>query len=515
MADNKYSIQFSLKGAKEGAQDIEAVKEAVKELNTALKGVGLSGIDDALKKGKDQLVKGLASDVGLEMKKTISKAVHEGLKSGTKSFGSDNALLAKTIPDSAIKQSQREFKNNVKHLESELTKAFKGMSYASPHTQTSGFFAQFSNNWGGRGVSKILGGAGVGPNAAANIGGFFSILGTLRLAFWEIQPVLNAFKSALSVATDAIKRGSDLYVKAAQLRVNSSDLYRVRKASAATGLPESEADKILLMMRTGRAGGRDSNKNMGDFMQVSALKDVFKEVFDQTERAGEVMERTAGSFFNVQLAAQQLNTEFEVTGSLLAEYISGAVKNFIDDMKGLLETLNVGDIITGLSKELGVALMGLQKVIGLFSIAVQGFFTGIQLIADAITWLMVKLNNLAAKVPGAGKLGITPIDTPNSKIFEGSLKMVDALRANADKWWKNWDLKASNRKAPNAPLMNYSLPHMGMWEKLGLSFGSGGVMDYQKQTAYNTKRMADAMSQFMQRHAPPTGLRPRNQLNHA
>ena len=124
---------------------------------------------------------------------------------------------------------------------------------------------------------------------------------------------------------------------------------------------------------------------------------------------------------------------------------------------------------------MAVVFKALNFTIGLVEVAVSGLVTGIQTIADAITWLMIKLNNLAAKIPGAGRLGITPIDASNEQIFKGTIASAMNTQKLAQDVFDSLfnSTKAQSLKASPA-MTGVSMASLAKssYEKMGFVIGS-------------------------------------------
>lgn len=123
-------------------------------------------------------------------------------------------------------------------------------------------------------------------------------------------------------------------------------------------------------------------------------------------------------------------------------------------------------------------------------VAVSGLALIFQGLADTLTWVMVKINNLIAKIPGAGKLGFTHVDDKNA--FSGSSKIVAGI---VKQFENNNPFKKVNAPSPTAFMKQMPA---SQWEKMGLQIGGSGGTNYAMQTAKHTARATTVLEKILQ-----------------
>ena len=102
---------------------------------------------------------------------------------------------------------------------------------------------------------------------------------------------------------------------------------------------------------------------------------------------------------------------------------------------------------------------------------------------------MVAVNNLIARIPGAGKLGFHHIDDKDS--FKGSAAIVAGITKQLE---NNNPFKAVGAANPMAYMKQMPASN---WERMGLVIGGGGGTNYNQQTAKNTGTMTKTLEQIL------------------
>ncbi len=354
--------------------------------------------------------------------------------------------------------------------------------------------APFSSFLAARSFSNAAGGGADNGGRGGAAGIFGSGGGKF---FNEFYIAIEALKKAITFVAEHIKAafdyGAKLFIQSSKLGQNAGHLFGIRQGAEATGMSSEEMDKFLLRVGHGAGKGQSSLAQFGDMLQLGSMKSAFMEVAKDAEMAAETMHRTAGEFFTVHVQAVKTETTMKEFWALLAEGSSGVMAAFLEDMKNFFAVLNQSGTTAALGKEIGTLLAVLETVGSFVSIIFNGFLMTLNLLGTLLADFLVRVNNLVAKVPGSGLLGITKINaadvwTDFNKGAKAFTKQVDDFNNPNRSLIAKQTINDKEGKPPFA----YQIPRMGQWEKLGLSFGSGGmVSDFARQTAENTRKLVD------------------------
>ncbi len=372
---------------------------------------------------------------------------HTGM--GPQSFGSDGGLLAKIIPDSAFKQAEKDLKSNLGHLERELEKQFKGMKWNTPTASAPSFLQKMSGSLGGKGIKSMLSGAGASEGVSTAIGGIFGTLGTLRIAFWELQPVLSAFKIALQQIIPALAAGEKLFIKASQLGRTTGSEFSARFAGNAIGMSDEDVDRMALQSAHGGKGGN----NLARFDAVTklispSLAKPFEDAYRFSQSLGKEWQKISGELFTSKKMFSRVSAQWELFGAEIAAKLSPSLRMFAD-MLSKLPWADMGKAIGNLLAPFALLINNLT-----------------------LTGNILNKLNLLKPAPGSGLWLLDKIvDVGNSAI--------------SDKPYEQTNLRLPG---------GIALPQLGQWEKLGLTFGAGGNNSAAQQTSTNTKKSADMLS---------------------
>ena len=304
---------------------------------------------------------------------------------------------------------------------------------------------------GSRALSDELGKGSAGGVA----GGLFGKGGIA--GFSEIYLAFKLFKFSVEVFKKTVETAAHMYSKALQSGLGLG--FTVKRSMLAEIMGVSETDVF-------RFGAQMAYLNPKIEFAVAELTRTNKPL-TQASWGLKIMGENGKA-----LAAQ--------LGSAMAP----AMNQLISDFNSFLVVLGKSHAIDGLGKVLDVTLTTFVIVIGGIEILFNGFILTLKSLAFAIAEMIVTVVNLAAKIPGAGKLGIHALDDSAMR-----KDYMDAVKSYGEEI-RNYDKNFSGAKTdiPNPMAQMKQLP-VSSWEKMGL-VTMGGSNNYAKETAKNTKEMA-------------------------
>jgi hypothetical protein len=184
----------------------------------------------------------------------------------------------------------------------------------------------------------------------------------------------------------------------------------------------------------------------------------------------------------------QVSWGFKVMGenmkalwSQIAGALAPAINAITDDFNSFLTVLGESEILKAIGEEIGAVMIGLNDVVGIIEVVVNGFTTGFKIIADTISIFIMEILNLLSHVPGLKKVGGWDTSTASADIVKQSTNLAN----EAQKVWNNMLGKGS--KGMPQPMAYMKQMPASSWERMGLMIGGGGGTNYGQQTANHTK----------------------------
>lgn len=307
-----------------------------------------------------------------------------------------------------------------------------------------GAAGMFSPWIGARALSSsgAFGGGGAGGGILFGQGGFGGFLN----AFIVLTTVSRSLRFAFEELRDAVKRGSDLFIKAAGLGLPATQFAHIRSALTAAGLPEGTAERLLAMGQFSR-GLRMSPGSLEGQAKLGAARGILSREEMQT----------------ILNMSEQVSMAWEATARAAAA--SAAASSELQEMAQAFAS-QMADIRADFEEVSALVLSFSSKFVG-------------TIIAFKAAWEFVL-----------------------DKIFSLAKLLGFVLP----------DKSTNNQKFGLGPGTLAGRPESG-WEKMGLIIAGGvGGTDYAKQTAHNTKRIADLL-QMNKAFNPETPAGP-NTYNH-
>lgn len=182
---------------------------------------------------------------------------------------------------------------------------------------------------------------------------------------------------------------------------------------------------------------------------------------------------------------------------------SGAMKAFVSQLGDLFETLGQTDLFEDFGKAIGTLAKVLNFASGVVNAAASLIVVAFQAIANSVGWMIKKIVNLLAKVPGASRLGIKRIEESDSETFAGTTKGWEAWKKQAQRVMDNLTGFNQDKMPPPQAYMK-QLP-VSSWEKMGLVIGGGGRANYDAQTAQNTRKIVEKLDGLRNALIPRSG----------
>lgn len=321
--------------------------------------------------------------------------------------------------------------------------------------------------------ARVLNGAGIGGGEGEGgvAAGIFGKGGSVAYAAFFIA--IKASEKLLKLAFD------ELSTSAKRLLQSFEDARQLYAKSLMSGLG---------LASTARRG------MLADILGVSE-KDVFRfgeavaYLNPRLEFATKTLAATATPMTAVAYELKIVEENFKALWALIASALAPSIKTMAQDLNNFLVTIGKSEVLNTAARVLDIVFMGIAKVIGAFELMVSGFQVGMKLITTAVVHMIVIINNLIAAIPGAGKLGF------HRQNDSGSIKSAqDAFAA----WIKEAaDFFKAGGKGLGAPEAQMKQLPASAWEKMGLVIGGGGSQNYAKDTAKNTKQMADGIKMML------------------
>lgn len=334
-----------------------------------------------------------------------------------------------------------------------------GPAFTGPDIKTGimgGLAAMFSPWIGARllnqafGGFPILGGGGAAGGGKGIIGGLFGPGGMSGFGEWYvfIEAVGRAARALTQDFVEAIKRGSQLYLHAAMVATSPGRLSHLEKTFQMIGLPADTAQRLMaqgqfsqgVKMTPGGLQGTILGAGAGilgreELQAVRNLSKEIEEAWKATAMDAAVSAGAAKSLFNISMSLGGLKSAWQSFWEEIASSGEDTIRSLADLTANLLR---LGTVI--------IALGRITDDMMKFS------FTG--------NFEMLK------KIPKDWK------------------HLVDIVSGTSP--------ESTNQRWLGA--MGGSRPEAG-WERLGLIIHGGlGGTDYARQTAQNTKKIADIMS---------------------
>jgi hypothetical protein len=204
---------------------------------------------------------------------------------------------------------------------------------------------------------------------------------------------------------------------------------------------------------------------------------------DRFENSNRILAQTAPTLAAVSWAGAALEQSFKAVEAEIANEFAPVLVYLEDAIRLFVETISNSDMLPGIAKELADAFSVLAVTMKVVMVAVSGITLLFQGLADTLTWIMVKVNNLIALIPGAGKLGITPIINKDANFYHGSKAIVDGITKQFE---NNNPFKKV--QAPAAQAYMKQMP-ASAWERMGLVIGAAGGTNYAKESSQTLKRV--------------------------
>ncbi len=335
--------------------------------------------------------------------------------------------------------------------------------------------------------------------------GLGSLVGKFYLIHQAISVMKEAFRAFVASIKEAFEYGAKLFIRSAQLGTNSGKLFAARQAGNAVGLSDEQTDRLALRLQSGRSShGKGSLEQFGELRQLGALADTFKEVFKDAQQAAETMRRTSAEFFTVSVAVTKTQTTLKEFWALLAEGSSGVVKTAAEDIKDFFNTINKSGITAAIGRQLGASLLILEKAFTAIGIVVDVVLLGLVNQMDLFATALSKLKDVFYVLTGndLGTVG-KAIDGVKDFADNASGELVKGLKKSVKSLLTKNDLIAPESKDGGKKSPLAALPAGGQWERLGLSFGGTGLSnDYARQTADNTRKIAEHLAKPQQHITP-------------
>lgn len=295
--------------------------------------------------------------------------------------------------------------------------------------------------------------AGLGTAIGGPMGGAVAgLLTKANPAVAAVTAAMTALRFSVMKASQAMDDARRLYAKS--LTSGLSMQFNAKRGAMAEALGVSEAE----ILQYGK--------------QIDYLTEKFQVSSKVLAENARVLAATAWE-------ATAFKKNMQALWAQLSGAMAPAIQEMIRGMNGLIETFMKSDAIVGLGREIGVVINIISKAFQVLGLALSGLGLIVQAAADTLTAAMVGWNNLLAKIPGAGKFGVTHID---ADAYAGTKKMSEGVM----KQWKNLFSGSDVKNAPGPQAHMKQMP-ASTWERMGLVVGAGGGTNYQKMTADHTK----------------------------
>ena len=188
---------------------------------------------------------------------------------------------------------------------------------------------------------------------------------------------------------------------------------------------------------------------------------------------------------------KSLGASFEAMFAKIGADLAPALSQAADLIKNTIDAFTKSGVLNGLTWFTGVLIHLLNLIAGAVSLLAQGFELLGSVIVDSVQYFIRQIRNSIARVTGG------TID--DSDPFKETKDKADILARTVEDLFRN---RSDNKNlAPEPSAWSQRMP-TSAWEKMGLVLGSAGA-NYTQQTANNTKRIADLMSEFIGKFTSP------------
>ncbi len=449
----RLSFQIGVDGAAKAAIDFQKLNDVLKSLNQTVQSLG--GVSGKINLGKidantQYIIDKLSPKAQLQFYKDAAK--------GQKQM--EQGVSASTIQISKWREQALRRDTNVALREFKKMGDIAGQGGINWRMAAMGVAAAPFSPWiaarslSSSGIFNSLAGAG----GAASGGGLFGKLvgpggfAGFTAAFLAVNAAVKATKMAFEEMTEAVKRGSQLYLKAAELGTSIDTFSHLSKTLTALGMSPNTAEKLMAsgqFMRGQRMTAQDvmigagrgvlSREEMQGIFNLS--KDIAS-LWNDTLDAARQSAKSSRPLFELNMQMEKLRIEWQT----LWEQMMAAFAPFVAEaLKGATYVLQIANALA----ELGNAVQLSMKMI-----------------VDAFT---AAFPQLAATLKLAGILGDITI--------------------------------AAARSTGAAPTGGFSKfggigtpAAFNSWQRMGFVLNNGGgVTDYAKQTAKNTEKLVRIM----------------------
>lgn len=408
-------MNYELKISLEGAEKVEGILDKLSGKSSNIGNMSNAQIDKVIDaSGILKSAGQIGEKAGKEFHGKFKKYAIGGVGSGTimSPLMPQVPDWLKNLPHAAAAAPKVDWKQVVVGM---------GLGYSNPYVGSRVLSDQ---------LGKLTGGIGGGLFGKGGIAGFSEIF----LGF-------KIFKVAVDSFAKVIENAKTLYAKSLSSGLGLGLVSRRSALASILGVSEVEVIKFGM-----------------------ALNYLNSKI--QTSTA--ILANTATNLASVSWEASIFKLNLSAIGAQMMSVIGGGFSDFLKGLNLFMETLMKTDAVMAIAEVLKFSFVGLSDAMQVVFIAIGGLVEGFQVIADTMTWLMHIINNLIAKIPGAGKLGFKPIDTTHD--FDKSVAGANALLAQAQHLW---DSNGKISGVPSPQSMMKQLP-ASTWERMGLVMGGGG-----------------------------------------
>ncbi len=213
---------------------------------------------------------------------------------------------------------------------------------------------------------------------------------------------------------------------------------------------------------------------------------------------------TAVPLTEVGWAWKVLKENLSALFSQLAEGSSGGLRDFITQISDLLVTIGKTKIVEDFGSAVAILMKVINLASGIANAAASLILLAFRAIADSVGFLIKTIVNLLARIPGAGRLGIRPMEMTAGEVFAGTIQGWAYFK----KQFKNVldNMIGANAAMPEPMGYMKRLPVSSM-EKMGFVIGGGigGIRNYDSQIAQNTKKTAEGTHALLRAIIPRSG----------
>jgi hypothetical protein len=439
--------------------DTDQAKAKVGELDAAIKKLGGS-FGASFSKSTLARNPELAAAMGVKGAGGIPFASFGGQEFPIEKFASKFGAAQRQM-----RQSMSELNPALKEYRKNLVSAFSGMQWNLPmgakqpfadwKTAGMGGIAALFSPWiGARMLNQAFGGfpgmarGGGGNKGGGIVSGIFGAGGMAGFGEWYI--FIQALKTAARVLTEeftqAVKRGSELYLHAAMVGTTPARLSQIEKTFQMVGLPADAAQRLLAQGQFSRGVKMTPQAMQGALLgagagimgreELQGLLNLSKEIaaaWNMTADTARQSAAVAGDLFRTSFIGKQITQEWQTFWEQLTAIFSGAIDVMEMTAVGFLHLMNmIAEVLNKFPQLLGI----LGGPLGQFLALAKEF----------------------------------------------SARVLPRVGTNGDKFSRQVGGMTGGRPE-------------SAWERMGLIiYGGVSGKDYARQTAENTKKMADIMS---------------------